>query len=264
LRRTPTAGWLSVRALALFSCVQTLKARLASVAWTSAMTIALLASVATTYAAEEIPEPGQAAEEQAADEQPRDVPKEERFKTEEPPSVERRIHSIAQELAATAKRHGPDSVAIQAGLLIHTLNAGAIGATEVRVVGESPQAGPLFLEVDVTTGIILDSEGSTPRSELTHMWRQIAVPSLRGMKSFKTDPRGLELVFIYGLQRFADSVENKPDPTGPMLPRMIRVAIPEAVLSDLATGTIDIDAVLARSTVHDGKRVIPPDELGIP
>jgi hypothetical protein len=199
----------------------------------------------------------------AVEEEPQKSGDAERFKTEEPPPIERRIHSIAHELAATAKRHGPDSVAIQAGLLIHSLSAGAVGVTEVKVVGESPQAGPSFLEVDVTTGIILDSQGSTPSSELAHMWRRIAVPSLSNMKSFKTDPRGLEIVFLYGLQRYSDLIEGKPDPTEPMMPRMMRVAIPEAVLTDLAEGDIAIDAVLSRSTIHDGKRTIPASELGI-
>jgi hypothetical protein len=191
---------------------------------------------------------------------PNDVPP---FKSNEVPSVERRIHSIAHELAATAKRHGGDSVALQAGLLIHSLNAGAVGVTEVAVVGESPQAGNSFLEVDVTTGIILDSEGSTPGSELAHMWQHIAVPTLKTMHSFQTDPRGLEIVFLYGLQRFADRIDNKADPTAPSLQRMMRIAIPEGVLSDLAAGEIDLDAVLARSTVRDDKRVIPATELAI-
>ena len=226
------------------------------------LVLALMAVSGPVRASEEPPLDVPLSEEPPSDE-PQEVPKDERFKTEEPPPIERRIHSIAHELAATAKRHGPDSVAIQAGLLIHSLSAGAVGVTEVRVVGQSPQAGPSFLEVDVTTGIILDSQGSTPSSELAHLWRHIAVPSLKNMKSFQTDPRGLELVFLYGLQRYADSFENKPDPSEPALPRMMRVAIPEAVLSDLATGVIDVDAVLARSTVHDGKRVIPPAELGI-
>jgi hypothetical protein len=199
----------------------------------------------------------------AADEPTASVPKEERFKKDEPPPIERRIRSIAHELGLTAKRHGPDSVAIQAGLLVNALKAGAVGVTEVTVVGESAEAGPSFLEFDVTTGIILNSEGSTPSTELAHMWRQIAVPSLQSMKSFKTDPAGLELVFLYGLQRSADSVENKPDPTEPMMERMMRVAIPETVLSDLITGTIGIDAVLSRSTVRDAKRLIPLAELGI-
>ena len=185
------------------------------------------------------------------------------FTSNEVPSVERRIHSIAHELAATAKRHGGDSVALQAGLLIHTLNAGAVAATEVAVVGESAEAGKSFLELDVTTGIILDSEGSTPSAELAHMWQEIAVPTLKTMRSFETDPRGLEIVFLYGLQRFADRIDNKADPTAPSHPRMMRVAIPESVLADLAAGQIEIDAVLARSTVRDDKRVIPIAELGV-
>jgi hypothetical protein len=44
---------------------------------------------------------------------------------------------------------------------------------------------------------------------------------------------------------------------------MMRVAIPESVLADLAAGQIEVDAVLARSTVRDDKRVIPVAELGV-
>jgi hypothetical protein len=83
------------------------------------------------------------------------------------------------------------------------------------------------------------------------------------MHSFETDPRGLEIVFLYGLQRFADRIDNKADPTAPFLPRTMRVAIPENVLADLAAGEIDLDAVLARSTIRDEKRIIPATELGI-
>jgi hypothetical protein len=181
----------------------------------------------------------------------------------DPAATQRRIHSIAHELAATAKRHGKDSVALQAGLLIHSLGAGAVAATEVTVVGESVRAGPAFLEVDVTTGIIMDAEGSTQTSELAHMWRKIAGPTLEKMESFEIQPRGLELVFIYGRQRFADLLERKADPTAPSEQRMLRVAIPEAVLSDLAGGTIEMEQVLPRCTVHDGTRIIPTTELAL-
>jgi hypothetical protein len=176
-------------------------------------------------------------------------------------STERRIHSVARELAATAKRYGADSVSLQVALLLHTLRAGAVGASEVSVVGVSPHAGPAFLEVDVTTGIIFDADASTPSTCIRHLWQQIAVPTLQGMHSFEVQPRGLELVFVYGVQRFADSVENKADPSLPAEARTVRVAIPESVLAELAVGAIPLDTVLGRATVHDGSRIVPTGEL---
>jgi hypothetical protein len=181
----------------------------------------------------------------------------------EPHAAERRMNKVAHELAATAKRHGKDSVALQAGLLIHSLAAGAVGVTEVAVVGESPHAGPQFLEVDVTTGIIFDAEASTPSAQLTHIWQRIAAPTLKNMNSFETTPRGIELVFRYGLQRFADRPEHKPDPLAPAEMRILRLAIPEAALAELTARAIEVDAVLPRATIDDGTRVIPLDELGI-
>lgn len=176
-------------------------------------------------------------------------------------STEHRIHSLASELAATAKRHGNDSVSLQAGLLLHALAAGAVGACEVTVVGESRQAGSAFLEVDVVTGLIFDSEASTQQTQFGHLWRTIAAPTLKGMKSFETKPRGLELVFLYGTQRFSELAENKADPRAPAETRAFRIAIPEQALADLLVGAIDIEALLDRATVLDGTRAIPSSDL---
>jgi hypothetical protein len=176
-------------------------------------------------------------------------------------STERRIHSVARELAATAKRHGADSVSLQVALLLNTLRAGAVGASEVSVIGQSPHAGPAFLEVDVTTGLIFDADASTPTTRIRQIWQQIARPTLESMNSFEMTPRGLELVFVYGVQRFADSVENKADPSLPSEARTVRVAIPESVLAEIAVDAIALDTVLARATVHDGSRIIPAAEL---
>jgi hypothetical protein len=141
------------------------------------------------------------------------------------------------------------------------MQAGAFGACEVTVVGASPQAGPSFLELDVDTGLIFDPDATTERGRMAHLWREIALPTLLGMKSFQTEPGGLELVFEYGLQRFNEQAENKPDMSAPIDGKVLRVAIPEAVLSDLAVGAIEADAVLSRSTVHDGAREVPAGDL---
>ena len=176
-------------------------------------------------------------------------------------ATERRVHAVAAELAKTAKQYGPDSVSLQASLLVHSMSAGAIGACEVTVVGASPSAGPSFLELDVDTGLVFDTGATTERGRMAHLWREIALPALLGMKSFQTEPPGLELVFEYGLQSYTDQIENKPDMSAPIDGKILRVTIPEAVLSDLAVGAIEADAVLSRSTVHDEVREIPAHEL---
>jgi hypothetical protein len=175
-------------------------------------------------------------------------------------TTERRVHSLASELAATAKRYGNDSVSLQAGLLLHALQAGAVGACEVTVVGTSPHAGPSFLEVDIVTGLIFDEPSKRPK-QIAHLWQAIAAPTLKGMKSFDIVPAGLELVFEYGVQRFAELAENKADPRAPLEPHVIRVAIPEAALAELVAGSIDAEALLDRSTVHDGVVAVPPSDL---
>jgi len=178
-------------------------------------------------------------------------------------TTERRVHSLASELAATAKRHGTDSVSLQAGLLLHALQAGAVGACEVTVVGASPNAGPSFLEVDVITGLIFDTEASTQSTQIAHVWHAIAAPTLKGMKSFETDPRGLELVFQYGVQRFSELIEHKADPSAPSEARTVRVTIPETALAELAAGSIDVEKLLERSSVNDGSAAIPTTDLRI-
>jgi len=178
-------------------------------------------------------------------------------------TTERRVHSLAKELAATAKRHGPDSVSLQAGLLVHALQAGSVGACEVTVVGASPNAGASFLEVDITTGLIFDTDATTQRGQIAHVWRSIAAPTLEQMKSFETDPRGLELVFQWGVQSFSQLAEHKADPRAPFEVRMVRVAIPEAALADLAVGSIGVEKLLEHATVHDGTAPIPASELGL-
>jgi len=235
------ADWQSSARLALFSCVRMFNS---SLFWGSLLVFALVAPGFAATASE----PDAPAQDDAAlppEATPETTPGAE--------STKRRLHSIARELNATAKRHGPDSVTLQVGLLVHTLNAGAIGASEVTVVGESSRAGPSYLELDVLTGIIFDVEGSTSSSQLAHLWKQIAVPALEGMDSFKFEPSGVEIVFFYGLQRFAEILGHKADPEAPAEARAVRIAIPEDVLADLAAGAAEAEDVLGRCVVRDAE-----------
>jgi len=171
-------------------------------------------------------------------------------------TTEQRLKSLAQELARTANEHGPDAVTLQAGLLVQTIRAGAVGPSEVSVVGPSRSAGESYLEVDVVTGLIFDSDSTSPRSRLTTMWNDIVAPALEGSERLETIPPNLELVLVYGTQRFSEQVHHKPDPSEPFDSRRLRVEISEAALGDLVAGAISTDELLARSEVFEGNRTI--------
>jgi hypothetical protein len=171
-------------------------------------------------------------------------------------ATQKRIDSLAKLLARIAEEHGADAVALQSRLLIETIRAGAIGPSEVRVAGPSPREGEDYLEIDVLTGLIFDSDSTDERSRLDHVWQHVAAPALQGMKSFDMKPKSLELVIDYGTQRFADHVEHRADPSEPADMYRVRIAIPEAVLSDLVVAEVAAaDALeqcrVAHEPLHD-------------
>jgi hypothetical protein len=168
-------------------------------------------------------------------------------------ATEQKVHSLAQELARIANDHGTDSVALQASLLIEAMRAGAVGPSEVRVAGASPREGVDFLEVDVGTGLIFDKDTTDLATCGQRVWSSVAAPVLAKMERFDIRPGGLELVFTYGLQSFSSQDGREADPTEPHEPHSVRFVLPAAVLEDLATRRITIDAALAagRTAIDD-------------
>jgi hypothetical protein len=151
-------------------------------------------------------------------------------------ATEERVRSLGQELGRIAQQHGPDSVALQAAFLLQAMRAGARGVTEVRVVGPSPREGDAYLEIDVTTGLVLDRDSGDSSSWNARMWDEIVAPVLDAMDGFDIRPGGLEIVVNYGTQRFSEQSEHKADLAEPVTHNTIRFVLPAAALGDLAAG----------------------------
>lgn len=161
-------------------------------------------------------------------------------------STHERLESLATELATIAAKYGNDAVALQASLLVESLRAGAVAATEVTVAGPSDEAGAGYLRFEVATGLIFDS-ASSEHSCAETIWGKIVAPVLAKMDSFDTKPGGLELVFTYGLQDSSLFKGGRAAADQPYDLASLRITIAAEVLAALADDEITIDEVLARS-----------------
>lgn len=169
-----------------------------------------------------------------------------------PPSMPERseqIQALAKSLADTADRYGNDAVALQAALLIETIASGAVGASEVTVVGPSQRAGASFLHMRVVSGHIFDSEASTPQTRLASLWERVALPALARLETLEMHPRGLHLQFAYGVQSFSDGPGGHPDPQAPYESRTMSVLVPPEALDDLVHHVVVPSALLERCSV---------------
>ena len=163
---------------------------------------------------------------------------------------ERKAHALARELHAIAEKHGPGAVALQASLLIETIRAGAVGPSEVRVVGASPRHGGEYLEIDVGTGLIFDSDTTDIPACTDRVWATVVAPVLGKMETFAHQPAGLDLVLVYGRQHFSSHIEREADLSAPQEARTARFVIPAKALDDLAYDRISIDELKAATTTQ--------------
>jgi hypothetical protein len=190
-----------------------------------------------------IPAPGQEVPPHAAGGWPTDLTGDDQ-KPKRSPEQEANLRSVAQELKRLANEHGPDSVVLQSKFLVRSMSAGAVGPTEVRVAGPSPVAGDSHLEIDVTTGIYFDEKTTTEESRREAIWKDIALPVLDEMSSFKIDPAGLDLVFLFDVQKI--SAERGFDPTEEHRPEGFRVTLAAPLLAELVSNEVAGDAVRAK------------------
>jgi hypothetical protein len=163
------------------------------------------------------------------------------LKPKRTPEQEANLQSVAQELKRLANQHGPDSVVLQSKFMVKSMSAGAIGPTEVRVAGPSTIAGAGHLEIDIDTGLYFDEATTTEESRRESVWKEVALPVLDEMMSFKIDPAGLELVFLFDVQK--KSGELGFDPTEEHRHEGFRVALAEPLLDDLVADNVAGDAV---------------------
>lgn len=222
---------------------------------------ALLFSFAFTFAAGTaaagdpvvpLPAPGQSVPKHASGAWPSDTSSDER-----PPRTaeqQARLDAVAGELKRIAETHGPDSVVLQSKLLIRSMGAGALGATEVRVAGPSTEMGPSHLEIDVDTGIFFDEASTTSESRRELVWNDIALPVLDEMTSFQIDPGALELVFLFDVQDAARQAGGKLNPTAEARCESFRVRIDHPTLRGISNdewkggemrGKVEMTAVAA-------------------
>jgi hypothetical protein len=168
-------------------------------------------------------------------------------------ATEEKVRSLTQELARTARAYGEDSVALQASLLLQSTRAGAVAASEVKVAGVSPREGREFLEIDVGTGLIFDSDLRDVASCNEEIWSSVVAPVLEQMDKFAIDPAGLEIVVTYGRQHFSAQSDRKADPTAPQEAHTVRFVLPATLLDDLAVDRISTDEARAacRTAVDD-------------
>ena len=167
-----------------------------------------------------------------------------------------KLEALAEELAETAQRYGPDAVALQALLLVETIRAGALGPSEVTVVGPSPVQGEDYLELRVLTGLLFDRDGSDQLSRAAEVLGLVAEPVLARMESFEFFPRGLELVFVYGIQDFDEDPHGKADPSLPFEERTLRMTIPSHMLAELSGGELGAAELLRRARLREGTQIL--------
>jgi hypothetical protein len=171
-------------------------------------------------------------------------------------------HALASELRATAERCGPDSVALQASLLVETLRAGAVAPSEVGVEGPAAPPNQDYLRIRVLTGLIFDPAASTPQTRLAQIWSGVVAPAIGKMDGFNITPGGLELAMGYGLQAFGEFMDRKADPSEKTetVGRTLRIS--EATLTRLASDEVTADEVLELAFVTEEQpwaRVAPAE-----
>jgi hypothetical protein len=204
--------------------------------------VALMAAFASEGFATDPPiaAPGQVVPPHAAGGWPTDLTGDD-VKPKRTPEQEAHLNSVAQELKRLANTHGPDSVILQSKFLVRSMSAGAVGPTEVRVAGPSVVAGDGHLEIDVETGLYFDEGTTTEESRREAVWKDVALPVLDEMISFKIDPAGLDLVFFFDVQK--KSGERGFDPTEEHRHEGFRVTLAAPLLDDLVSNEVAGDAV---------------------
>jgi len=207
--------------------------------------------------------PGQVVPPHAAGGWPTDLTGDD-AKPKRTPEQEAHLNSVAEELKRLANEHGPDSVVLQSKFLVRSMSTGAVGPTEVRVAGPSEVAGAGHLEIDIDTGLYFDEITTTEESRREAVWKDVALPVLDEMVSFKIDPAGLELVFLFDVQK--RSPEHGFSPSEEHRREGFRVTLAAPFLEDLAGNEVAGDAVRAKvelvpsNVVRSGQDVVIPGQ----
>lgn len=162
-----------------------------------------------------------------------------------------RVEALAESFAETAKQWGADAVALQVSMLMNSMRAGAVLATEVRIAGPSSGQGSSYLEIDVDTGIILDAGRGDERERVGRLWAAVVFPALEKLETLELKPSGLELVLRFGLQDFAVmDPPGRADPLGVVEHGVIRYVIKPQLLADFVEGGVDAGSLYEQVVVR--------------
>jgi hypothetical protein len=164
-------------------------------------------------------------------------------------STNEQLEGLARELREVAERHGPDAVALQAALLLETIRAGAVAASEVSVEGPAAEPHADHLCVRVLSGLIFDRRESTARSRLEQMWGRVAAPALGRMESFDIRPTSLELVLGFGVQDFSETDEGVADPALDYPVREVHLRLPADELASMASRSLGAGELFERAQI---------------
>jgi hypothetical protein len=142
---------------------------------------------------------------------------------------EKRMQELAEELRRIADEHGPDAVVLLTKLLIHAGTAGAVGPTEVRVLGPSA-AAPELLALEVDSGLFFDPRRADADNRHDKLWQTLIGKSLTEMQSFQISPAGLELTVRYSVQTLDRADGTTIDPTEPAETEVLVFRLDDALL----------------------------------
>lgn len=173
-------------------------------------------------------------------------------------ATEQAAAALAKSLVESAREYGPDAVALQAALLVRTIEAGAAGSSSVRILGDAECPEQHCLAIEVETGIYFDADTTTPATRLDHLWEEIVEPVLTSAGGFAFEPAALDLVLRYRTQRFSALIGPGPDPDAPAASLMRHVTLPAAALSDLKEGRLD-GAGLRRAAITGEELPVPQE-----
>ncbi len=169
-------------------------------------------------------------------------------------ALRERIETLATELAQSAGKFGPDAVALQAALMLRSIEAGAVGPTAVGIQGASSCSAGRCLAIDVDSGLFFDSDKTTAATRLDYIWEHVAEPVLTAARRFEFSPPALELIFRYRTQSFAAQLDGRADPTAPARRYRRRVILSAELLDDLAAGVLAPGTLRSRATIDSEER----------
>lgn len=172
-------------------------------------------------------------------------------------STQEKLKELAGEVSQTANQYGPDAVNLQIGLLAATIRAGAEGPTEVAVEGVFRAEGEDWLRYRVLTGLVLTGGTENAAARVDRIWRAIAEPALKGLKTLETEPASIQLDFLYASRPLAPAddaaASGLPDRVVPEASKTLTMRLSGSVLEEFSRG------VIAARDLRDRAELSGPD-----